>query len=200
MRLWILSNCSHSTHCIQCTQCTSCAECEHCKHYTHCTQFTHCKHCTHCTHCTHCAQCTHCTQVVESEKTAKWQYTRYIVHTYCTHILYTPVYFNFCGNLYTRHCEELSTEIKKLREEVGWLRRVRSRGGATSHVVVDLLTQPLAKSTPDWSFTLGSKKFIPTDQCKFFVLTEKNMLTKFQLNLLSGYGYNLVFLFTVGIN
>ena len=32
-------------------------------------------------------------EVVESEKTAKWQYTR--------------------------HCEELGTEIKKLREEVG---------------------------------------------------------------------------------
>ena len=32
-------------------------------------------------------------KVVESEKTAKWQYTR--------------------------HCEELGTEIKKLREEVG---------------------------------------------------------------------------------
>ena len=34
----------------------------------------------------------HLLQVVESEKTAKWQYTQ--------------------------HCEELSTEIKKLREEV----------------------------------------------------------------------------------
>ena len=37
-------------------------------------------------------------QVVESEKTAKWQYTR--------------------------HCEDLSVEIKKLREEVKGRRRI----------------------------------------------------------------------------
>ena len=38
----------------------------------------------------------HLLQVVESEKTAKWQYTK--------------------------HCQDLTVEIKKLREEVSWAR------------------------------------------------------------------------------
>ena len=82
----------------------------------------------------------HLLQVVESEKTAKWQYTR--------------------------HCEDLSVEIKKLREEVNI---------ETKNLLMNKCSHQLFTLKKEWRL-LPQRQFLGSNRCKRLYITPVNSL------------------------
>ena len=82
----------------------------------------------------------HLLQVVESEKTAKWQYTR--------------------------HCEDLSVEIKKLREEVNI---------ETKNLLMNKCSHQLFTLKKEWRL-LPQRQFLGSNRCQRLYITPVNSL------------------------